>query len=289
MDYFGARFPIAIGRSDLSVLPRKLSGVDPLADKYPSMSPFMYVGGHPTIITDPNGMDWYQDKDGNYNYDKNVNKDTKLGEGEKYLGKTYKIDVNGSDGKYSYSYNLNEDGSYSDTRGNSYTAGSGEFDPKFESGHKINNNTNKYPSFGGVMFYKEDGTLLYASGKGDKDIIYTVSDDKVDAVMKGINAYKEHWSHSHAEIGGKLSDPNYFQNIADKYSSNTYNTWVLNGTLWVYKNAPWYIYIAIPSITGCSAGLAEKYKNSGAIQNTDYGIDNTLHKFYDAQIFEIWW
>ena len=60
------------------------------------------------------------------------------------------------------------------------------------------------------------------------------------------------------------------------------------GTLWVYKNAPWYVYIAILSITGCSAGLAEKYKNSDAIQNTDYGIDNTLHKFYDAKIFEIW-
>jgi len=51
----GARFPIAIGRSDLSVLPRKLSGVDPLADKYPNMSAYMNVAGNPINLIDFNG------------------------------------------------------------------------------------------------------------------------------------------------------------------------------------------------------------------------------------------
>ncbi len=61
----GARFPIAIGRSDLSVLPRKLSGVDPLAGKYPNESPYCYAGWNPVMITDPNGM-WKDEGDGNW-------------------------------------------------------------------------------------------------------------------------------------------------------------------------------------------------------------------------------
>ncbi len=45
---FGARYY----DSDISVW----LSVDPLADKYPSMSPFMYVLGNPIALIDPNGM-----------------------------------------------------------------------------------------------------------------------------------------------------------------------------------------------------------------------------------------
>ena len=31
--------------------------VDPMADKYPSMSPFMYTAGNPVMLIDPNGME----------------------------------------------------------------------------------------------------------------------------------------------------------------------------------------------------------------------------------------
>jgi hypothetical protein len=51
--YFGAWYY----GNDLSVLPRKLSGVDPLADKYPSMSPYMYTAGNPVAKIDPNGLE----------------------------------------------------------------------------------------------------------------------------------------------------------------------------------------------------------------------------------------
>jgi len=52
-------FPIVIGigaryyDSDLSVW----LSVDPLADKYPSMSPYMYVAGNPVMLVDPDGME----------------------------------------------------------------------------------------------------------------------------------------------------------------------------------------------------------------------------------------
>ena len=48
--YFGARYY----DSDLSVW----LSVDPLADKYPSMSSFMYVAGNPVMLVDPDGREW---------------------------------------------------------------------------------------------------------------------------------------------------------------------------------------------------------------------------------------
>jgi RHS repeat-associated protein len=61
-DYFGARYYA----NDLSIW----LSVDPLADQYPSTSPFMYVLGNPIIFVDPNGMnhDWFKDGAGNYKW-----------------------------------------------------------------------------------------------------------------------------------------------------------------------------------------------------------------------------
>ena len=55
-DYFGARYY----NSDLSIWlsaasTRPMGGMDPLADKYPSMSPFMYTAGNPVMLVDPDG------------------------------------------------------------------------------------------------------------------------------------------------------------------------------------------------------------------------------------------
>jgi len=55
--YFGARYY----DSDLSIW----LSVDPLADKYPSMSGYMYTAGNPVMLVDPDGMRiWVFTKDG---------------------------------------------------------------------------------------------------------------------------------------------------------------------------------------------------------------------------------
>ena len=46
--YFGARYY----DSDLSIW----LSIDPLSDKYPSLSPYMYCAGNPVILVDPDGM-----------------------------------------------------------------------------------------------------------------------------------------------------------------------------------------------------------------------------------------
>jgi len=48
--YFGARYY----SSDYSIW----LSVDPLSDKYPSMSPYMYCGGNPVRLVDVDGRDW---------------------------------------------------------------------------------------------------------------------------------------------------------------------------------------------------------------------------------------
>jgi len=47
--YFGARYY----DSDISIW----LSVDPLSDKYPSLSPYAYCANNPVMITDPNGME----------------------------------------------------------------------------------------------------------------------------------------------------------------------------------------------------------------------------------------
>ena len=55
--YFGARYYDA----DLS----SWSSVDPLSDKYPSLSPYCYSADNPVVLVDPNGMDiWEIDQEG---------------------------------------------------------------------------------------------------------------------------------------------------------------------------------------------------------------------------------
>jgi len=52
--YFGARYYDA----GLSVW----LSVDPLSDKYPSMSAYMYCAGNPVMLMDPDGRDWFQNE-----------------------------------------------------------------------------------------------------------------------------------------------------------------------------------------------------------------------------------
>ena len=70
--YFGARY------MDHELMTMWLS-VDPMADKYPSISPYNYCAWNPVKLVDPNGMEiWIKGSDGNsyqYNGGKLYNKD----------------------------------------------------------------------------------------------------------------------------------------------------------------------------------------------------------------------
>ncbi len=68
--YFGARYY----NSDLSLW----LSVDPMADKYPSLSPYNYCAWNPMKLVDPDGAeletntDWYKDRDGHVHWNANV-------------------------------------------------------------------------------------------------------------------------------------------------------------------------------------------------------------------------
>ena len=83
--YFGARY------MDHELTAMWLS-VDPLADKYPSISPYAYCAWNPIKLVDPDGKDWYKTEDGSIKYTTQYN--SSMG---KNLGKTY------NDGRYYYS------------------------------------------------------------------------------------------------------------------------------------------------------------------------------------------
>jgi RHS repeat-associated protein len=65
-DYGARNYDAALGR---------WMNMDALSEYYYSHTPYNYVGSNPIIRTDPNGMDWFTDKDGNYHFDPDLNSD----------------------------------------------------------------------------------------------------------------------------------------------------------------------------------------------------------------------
>jgi hypothetical protein len=49
--------------------------VDPHAENYMPVSPYAYVGNNPIVRIDPDGRDWYEDKEGNLHWHTELTKD----------------------------------------------------------------------------------------------------------------------------------------------------------------------------------------------------------------------
>lgn len=106
--------------------------MDQLAEFYYEHTPYNFVGSNPLKSSDPTGLDWYTDSDGNFKFNKNLNyenretffKDNKI-EG-KYLGvsatyETYSQDSNGNKLNTLSRFNLNSDGSVKNLLSNEVT------------------------------------------------------------------------------------------------------------------------------------------------------------------------
>jgi RHS repeat-associated protein len=55
----------------------RFTTVDPLAEKYYSISPYAYCGNNPLKYIDPTGMDWYRDSDSTCQYHRALNAENK--------------------------------------------------------------------------------------------------------------------------------------------------------------------------------------------------------------------
>ena len=89
--YYGARY--------MNPVTSLWYGVDPLAEKYLKTGAYVYCGGNPIVLKDPDGRGWIQTKKGIY-YNPSIHsqkdisvRDTRRG--FKYLGETYQNDKRG--------------------------------------------------------------------------------------------------------------------------------------------------------------------------------------------------
>ena len=98
--YFGARY------YDSDILTAWLS-VDPMADKYPSLSPYAYCAWNPIKLVDPDGMeiamndDWYINRKGEIRWF-NSTAATYTHEGEEYTRYGQTASMTNSDGEFVY-------------------------------------------------------------------------------------------------------------------------------------------------------------------------------------------
>ena len=103
--YFGARYydPTLSG---------VFLSVDPMSDKYPSISPYAYCAWNPVKLVDPDGNDWYVPKGQSTPvFDKNVTSNN-CPEGATYIGKTAHW-FGQTENDMQYYYHGAEDGSLS--------------------------------------------------------------------------------------------------------------------------------------------------------------------------------
>jgi RHS repeat-associated protein len=159
----------------LSMTLPRFTSLDPLAEKYYSISPYVYCGNIPVNRIDPTGLDWYTDHDGTYQYDPNLTKKNQseiLKEGQAYVGATHKFkDENGKvienyrkDGSIMYS---NESSGYKRVWNNSQKTGNEEMAVMTEKGVLVlpsydNNSTTATPEQYGYSW--ENGNIKDAEG-----------------------------------------------------------------------------------------------------------------------------
>ena len=109
----------------------RFTTVDPMAEKYYGVSPYVYCGDNPVNAVDITGMDWYWDQDKTRQYNPDITSQDQLQKGQTYIGTTDAVkDKNGNviedyrnDGSIMYT---NETSGYRRMWNNTQTTGNEE-------------------------------------------------------------------------------------------------------------------------------------------------------------------
>ena len=139
-------------------LTMRFTSHDPLREKYYSISPYAYCANNPVNYIDPDGREWYWDKDKTRQYDPDITSQDQLQKGQTYIGATDQVkDKKGNvtedyrgDGSIMYS---NESSGYARIWNNSQKTGNEEMGIITDNGVLVLPSWDNTPSWSKVEEY----------------------------------------------------------------------------------------------------------------------------------------
>ncbi|MBR3564958.1 MAG: RHS repeat-associated core domain-containing protein, partial [Paludibacteraceae bacterium] len=248
-DYFGARYYASICPSFISV--------DPLADKYPGLNPYAYCAWNPIMYVDPDGMDWYQDEEGNIkwtNYGSQEEMDLNMVNGT-YIDKVVVAFYGSLNEKLGKGYNLFTEGA---NLASAIVYGYEENDIETYPAFTMSSN---YSLYGAI----DDGTYSVYNKKNKNGPLgsgFSVNNGGPINCINGVNPSPIH-PYSKTQKNGIWI-----------HRSNK------NGDMLPYKNG-----IAKPLSTGCLIIAPTKYDNAGNVKQK--GWDQFVRQIGNINKFTI--
>lgn len=256
---------------------------DPHAENYYPWSPYAWVGNNPMRITDPTGMDWYQDSDGTYQYHKALNEDNKEafillmkainGSNITYIGATHQ--VKDDNGKLTEDYRKDGSIMYADDKdalnrvvSNSQKTGREELVALLDKGALVlpswgnKKNLSKYEEYG---YDFKNGQLLDPVSMQSFNVVTTAHSHPNSGDMSGDVSFARNKTpqipmfaiHTGGASNGRIeyiissSKPNDWRHINVTYHAPNATTALIKGTM---------------SLRGYARSIINSHKSSGVFK-----------------------
>ncbi|MBR5988501.1 MAG: RHS repeat-associated core domain-containing protein [Prevotella sp.] len=186
--------------------------IDPLCEKYYGVSPYAYCGNNPVDRIDPDGLDWFIDVDGTYQYSPDVHSQDDLKKGQTYLWEERKVWNDNKNKKKECTYYRKDGSILYDNETAAYNRMWNQADRHYRQYNKGGREVGGFILSNGKVLvmpdYKNDATSSYISDYGyklNKDGILSHGDESFE-VLANIHTHQERTTDPSPSVNSRESD-----------------------------------------------------------------------------------